>query len=89
LSENDIHSVLEQLLKDYREDVNEVTFGTFDIISKSFAKSTAIKSGVVLKEEDQLNLVEKLFACKAPDFTAYGRKTYITLDEPLMEKLFN
>ena len=89
LSEKDIHSVLEQLLKDYKEDINEVTFGTFDIISKSFAKSTAIKSGVVLKEEDQLNLVEKLFACKAPDFTAYGRKTYITLDEPLMEKLFN
>jgi DNA mismatch repair protein MutL len=89
LSEKDIHSVLEQLLKDYKEDINEVTFGTFDIISKSFAKSTAIKSGVVLKEEDQLNLVEKLFACKAPDFTAYGKKTYITLDEPLMEKLFN
>ncbi len=89
LSENDIHLVLEQLLRDYKEDINEVTFGTFDIISKSFAKSTAIKSGVVLKEEDQLNLVEKLFACKAPDFTAYGKKTYITLDEPLMEKLFN
>jgi len=89
LSEKDIHSVLEQLLKDYKEDINEVTFGTFDIISKSFAKSTAIKSGVVLKEEDQLNLVEKLFACKAPDFTAYGKKTFITLDEPLMEKLFN
>ncbi len=89
LSEKDIHSVLEQLLKDYKEDINEVTFGTFDIISKSFAKSTAIKSGVILKEEDQLNLVEKLFACKAPDFTAYGKKTFITLDEPLMEKLFN
>ncbi|MGB0837494.1 MAG: DNA mismatch repair endonuclease MutL [Flavobacteriaceae bacterium] len=89
ISESQIPIVLEQLLDDLKSELPDQTFGTYDIIAKSFAKSMAMKSGIALKEQEQLALVDQLFACKEPLISPFGKPTYITLDAKKLEQLFN
>jgi DNA mismatch repair protein MutL len=60
-----------------------------DVISKSLAKSLAIKTGNKLNEKEQEALVNNLFQCKEPSVSPYGKKTFETLQMGELDKLFN
>jgi DNA mismatch repair protein MutL len=89
ITESQITIIIEQLLDDIKEDVPESSFSQLDIISKSLAKSLAIKTGSKLSEIEQESLVFNLFACKEPSISPYGKKVFETLTIGELDKIFN
>lgn len=79
LKEGELRETLEDLLENIRHEVPESSFSQLDIISKSLAKSLAIKTGVKLDPIEQEALLEQLFLCKEPNHSPYGKNTFVTL----------
>ena len=57
-------------------------------MSKSLAKSLAIKTGNKLDLKEQEEIVNKLFLCKQPDLSPFGRATFITVNLDEIDKKF-
>ncbi len=88
ITESQIAIVIEQLLDDIHTEIPESNFGQLDVISKSFAKSLAIKTGALLSEKEQEHLVDDLFSCKEPSSSPLGKKTFEILSLGEIDKLF-
>ncbi len=88
VSESEISFLLEQLLNDLNEELFEDSFSQIDLLAKSMAKSTAIRTGVKLSNEEQEELVNQLFMCKEPSLSPFGKKVFITLDIDFFDKQF-
>ena len=52
------------------------------------AKSLAVKTGTLLTEREQENLVNALFACKEPNVSPFNRPTFVTLSVEDLDKKF-
>ncbi len=89
ISESQITIIIEQLLEDIKNDIPESSFSQLDIMAKSLAKNLAIKTGKKLDLKEQEELVNKLFLCKEPGFSPYGKKTFITINLDEIDKYFN
>lgn len=88
VTENEADKVLEQLIFDLKEGIPESSFSQNDSIAKSVAKSLAIKTGVLLSEKEQANIVDALFACKEPDVSPFGKTTFTTINLEELDKRF-
>jgi DNA mismatch repair protein MutL len=88
VSESEISMVIEQLLSDLQDGIPESSFSQNDTIAKSMAKSLAVKTGAYLTEKEQENLVNRLFACKEPNFSPFNKPTFITLRVEDLDKKF-
>ncbi len=88
VTESDVSNVFEQLLNDLNNGIPENSFSQNDSISKSMAKSLAIKTGVYLTEKEQENLVNGLFACKDPNVSPFQKPTFITISVEDLDKKF-
>lgn len=88
ISESEVAILLEQLLSDLENEVPESGFSQADILAKSLAKSMAVKSGTVLNNPEQQNIVNSLFACKESNLTPYNRPVFITLTVDELDKKF-
>lgn len=86
--ESEASIVMEQLLSDLQDGLPGVSFSQNDSIAKSMAKSLAVKTGTLLAEREQENLVNGLFACKEPDVSPFGKPTFITLRVEDIDKKF-
>ena len=89
-AESDISNpaeVVESLLEQYADN-NDFGESFLERIALSLAKATAIQYGRALEQEEMRELLDKLFACSAPNYTPDGQKviTFIKTDE--IEKLF-
>lgn len=89
ITESQITIIIEQLLDDIKEEVPETSFSQLDIISKSLAKSLAIKTGSKLSEKEQETLVNNLFLCKEPSASPYGKKVFETLTTGELDRIFS
>jgi DNA mismatch repair protein MutL len=89
INESQISIILEQLLEDIKNDVPNTSFSQLDIMAKSLAKSLAVKTGQYLTPIEQQDLVDKLFLCKQPDVSPYGKKAFVTLKLDEIDKNFN
>ena len=89
ISEKEVQGILESLIDNIKNEVPESSFSQIDIITKSLAKSLAIKSGLRLNNKEQENILNKLFSCKDPNYSPFGKKTYITLSLKELEEGFN
>jgi len=89
ITESQISLILEQLLDDMKLEVPETSFSHFDVMAKSFAKSLAIKTGTVLSNKEQENLVDDLFSCKEPTISPFGKATFKTLTIKEIDSIFN
>jgi DNA mismatch repair protein MutL len=87
--ESQITPILEQLLEDIKNDIPNTSFSQSDIMSKSLAKTLAIKTGTKLDQKEQEEIVNKLFSCKQPDLSPFGKTTFVTVDIDEIEKKFN
>jgi DNA mismatch repair protein MutL len=87
--ESQISIILEQLLEDINNDIPNTSFSQLDIMAKSLAKSLAIKTGTKLDLKEQEDIVNKLFLCKEPDASPFGKKTFITINIDEIDKKFN
>jgi DNA mismatch repair protein MutL len=88
ISEQEVRSVFEQLISDVEHQVPEQNFSVLDLMAKSMASSIAIKKGQTLDPVEQIHLVDALFACKEPDFSPAGLKTFIIIESNDLEKKF-
>ncbi|GAB1855773.1 DNA mismatch repair endonuclease MutL [Flavobacteriaceae bacterium MHTCC 0001] len=86
--ESEISIILEQLISDVQNEVPDANFSATDLLAKSLAKSLAIKTGQSLKVDEQEHIVNKLFACKAPNMSPANKLTFITVGVDELDKKF-
>jgi DNA mismatch repair protein MutL len=86
--ESEVSIILEQLINDVEHEVPDAHFSATDLLSKSMAKSLAIKTGQSLTIIEQEHLVNSLFACKEPNVSPGNRTTFVTLSVDELDKKF-
>jgi len=89
VTESQITVILEELIRDIDLEVPDASFSHFDLMAKSFSKTLAIKTGTVLSEAEQENLVNDLFSCKEPSISPFGKSTFKTLTLKEIDVIFN
>lgn len=88
LPESQVATVLEQLIKDIKEEVPDAGFSQNDLLVKSMAKSMAVKSGTALTRKEQEHLINQLFACKEPTIAPNNKPVLVTMDVNDFDKKF-
>lgn len=86
--ESHVATVLEQLIKDIKEEIPDAGFSQNDLLAKSMAKSMAVKTGVSLNTKEREHLVNQLFACKEPSVAPNNKTVLITMDVNDFDKKF-
>ncbi len=86
--ESEVGMVLDQLIADCQQEVSGAGFSQSDILSKTLAKTLAVKTGEALDNVSQLALVNDLFACKETRISPFNKPVYITITENDIDKKF-
>ena len=89
VSESEVSILLEELINDLQQEVPDTSFSQTDSIAKSMARSLAVKTGVLLNDREQENMVNSLFACKEPDVSPFNKPTIITVSVEDLDKRFS
>jgi DNA mismatch repair protein MutL len=87
--ESQIPAIIEHLLEDIKNDIPNTSFSQVDMMAKSLSKSLAIKTGTKLDLKEQEDIVNKLFLCKQPDSSPFGKRTFVTVNIDEIDKKFN
>ena len=88
IPESKITDVLEELIEKVNINVPDANYNPFDYVIASFSKSLAIKTGAVLSQKEQENLVNRLFSCKEPSISPSGKTTFKTMTLNEIDQLF-
>jgi DNA mismatch repair protein MutL len=80
--------LIESILDEFKQSQSNVKLTKRHQLALSMAKKAATKNGEVLSEKEMKNLIDQLFACESPYFTADGRHTVVTFDLKDIERLF-
>lgn len=89
IKETQIVSIFEELIHTFQQDIPMDSFSISDLIIKSMSKNLSIKMGSKLSEKEQEELVNKLFLCKEPNSSPFGKKTFTTLSLEDFDNYFN
>lgn len=89
IGEKEVTGILESLIENFKNEIPESSFSQMDSITKSLAKSLAIKPGTTLTNQEQESILNRLFSCKEPNYSPFGKKTFITLSLKDVEERFN
>uniref|UniRef100_UPI00404AF1FD DNA mismatch repair endonuclease MutL n=1 Tax=Flavobacterium sp. TaxID=239 RepID=UPI00404AF1FD len=87
-NESEIEAVIIKLIRDLQDEVPDQSFSRIDAVAKSLAKNFAIKNGVLLNNEEQEQIVNRLFACKDPNHSPFQKPTFITWQVEDIDKRF-
>ncbi|MDR0227713.1 MAG: DNA mismatch repair endonuclease MutL [Flavobacteriaceae bacterium] len=88
VAESEASIVLEDLLGDFQDGIPDSLSGLSTRVAKSLAQSLSVKTGTVLSEEEQENIVNSLFACKEPNVSPFMKPTFVTMKLEDIEKKF-
>jgi len=81
--------LFEHLIEGFKNSQQELKLDKRDALARSMARNSAIKSGVVLGQEEMNMLIEQLFACKAPNFSISGKPVIQTMSLSELDKKFD
>jgi DNA mismatch repair protein MutL len=81
--------LFEHLIEGFKNSQQELKLDKRDALARSMARNSAIKSGVVLGQEEMNTLIEQLFACKAPNFSISGKPVIQTISLMELDKKFD
>jgi DNA mismatch repair protein MutL len=81
--------LFEHLIEGFKNSQQELKLDKRDALARSMARNSAIKSGVVLGQEEMNMLIEQLFACKAPNFSISGKPVIQTMTMLEIDKKFD
>jgi DNA mismatch repair protein MutL len=81
--------LFEHLIEGFKNSQQELKLDKRDALARSMARNSAIKSGVVLGQEEMNMLIEQLFACKAPNFSISGKPVIQTMSLMELDKKFD
>tara|TARA_B110000211_G_scaffold213976_1_gene254972 strand:- start:128 stop:631 length:504 start_codon:yes stop_codon:yes gene_type:complete len=89
VKESDVPNVFDQLIHDIENEIPDVNFSVSDLLSKSLAKSLAIKNGKKLERQEQEYIVNTLFSCKEPAVSPSNKTIFTTIKVDELDKKFN
>lgn len=81
LKENDLQSLLDQMLTDYKGSTMQKYSKRSESLCLSLARQMAVKSGTILSQEEMQQLVADLFACPMAEVSPSGKRI-ITIVKP-------
>jgi len=70
--------IIEKLLEDFKNQ-SDLKLSKREKLAKSLAKNAAIKQGNKLDNEEMEDLIDRLFACEAPNISLSGKPVIITI----------
>lgn len=88
VAESEASIVLEDLIADFQDGVPESLNSLGTRVAKSLAHSLSVKTGTILNEIEQENIVNSLFACQEPNISPYLKPTFITMRLEDIDKKF-
>lgn len=81
--------LFEHLIEGFKNSQQELKLDRRDALARSMARNSAIKSGMVLGQEEMNTLIEQLFACKSPNFSISGKPVVQTIGLTELDKKFD
>lgn len=89
LVESQIYEVLDELIADFKAGIPDSGFDRNNRLSMIMAKNMAVPNGKLLKNQEQLDIVNTLFSCKEPAFSPSNQPIFAKVDETQLDKLFH
>lgn len=89
LKDQNVKKVFESLLEQFKMNESELKLKKHENLAISMARSSAIKSGKKLSNDEMKVLVDELFACEMPYSLPNGKPTIITLNLDDLNQQFN
>lgn len=89
IPQNQVTSFIEELIENFKNEVPETSLSQIDTIAKCLSRNLAIRSGAKLTNKEQENILNELFYCKEPNFSPFGKATFITITMEELEQKFN
>jgi DNA mismatch repair protein MutL len=80
--------LFEHLIEGFKNSQQELKLDKRDALARSMARTSAIKSGISLGQEEMNTLIEQLFACKTPNFSISGKPVIQTITLTELDKKF-
>ena len=81
-------SLVENIIDDAIEGSYKVKEDVFRHIAASMARKAAIVVGQILRKEEMEDLIDKLFACKSPNYTPNGKLILTIIPQEKIEQIF-
>ncbi|MCX6285707.1 MAG: DNA mismatch repair endonuclease MutL [Bacteroidetes bacterium] len=88
LGHNDFHGAVEQALEAIKNELPGRNAGKQQMIARTMAKTVAIRRGKPLNKEEMEAIHQKLFACKIPELSPYGKPAFFVLSFDELSKKF-
>ncbi|MCC6372050.1 MAG: DNA mismatch repair endonuclease MutL [Bacteroidia bacterium] len=88
MQEFNIVETIEGILETYRLNTIEAKIEKHDNLCRAIARNTSIKYGKVLETEEMKLLLNSLFDCESPLYTAGGKLIMMEVEYPEIEKFF-
>jgi DNA mismatch repair protein MutL len=89
IPESHITSFIEELIENFKNEIPETSLSQIDTLAKCLARNLAIKPGTKLTNKEQENILNELFCCKEPNYSPFGKTTFITITMEELEDKFN
>lgn len=89
MKEDQVGMVLDELIANYKDEVQGTDYSQTDTLAKAVCKTTAVKNGEFLDSASQLALVNDLFRCKEIDRSPFNKPIFVTITERDIENKFN
>jgi len=83
-----VQGFFEQMLEDYKHNTQVSKIGSRESLARSLAGNTAMKAGKTLNGEEMKMLIDQLFACEMPYYTASGKPVFVTISNDELDKKF-
>lgn len=83
-----IKQTIESILENLKWNSKNLSIENKENIALAAANSAAMKPGKILEKEEMKSLIERLFTCTNPNYTADGVKTFVSLSMDDIEGLF-
>lgn len=81
LNASGIISLLREMIENVQQTGNDTAQNIYEIIALSLAKSTAIKTGQQLSQQEMSDIIDRLFACENSNFTPDGKLIHTTISQ--------
>lgn len=85
---SNIKQTIESILENLKWNNKNLSIQDKENIALAAANSAAMKPGKILEKEEMKSLIERLFTCSNPNYTADGSKTFVSLSVDDIEGLF-
>ncbi len=81
--------IFEGLIEQFKRNKSELSLSNTENLARAMSKRSALKGGQYLEAREIDSLIDQLFACEQPNYTADGQPTLVILSLEKIASLFN